>query len=126
MAGLGSVMAAVVDVRLGGRESARATDEAERREREYEVQLREDLSAEWTLPRGNPEQGLRTDRIESMADVNTPIGAGNKGYQMLLRMGWGGGGLGPKKSGVPHTIVVTAIPSTCPELLTCALPTFRR
>ena len=89
----------VVDVRLGGRETARATDAAEAREHAYEASLREDLGAEWTLPRGMPEQRLRTDQIEGMADVNTPIAVGNKGYQMLLRMGWGGGGLGPKQSG---------------------------
>mmetsp|Transcript_28124 Transcript_28124/g.38879 ORF Transcript_28124/g.38879 Transcript_28124/m.38879 type:complete len:325 (+) Transcript_28124:111-1085(+) len=81
------------------RQSTRCTDAQEQREREYEASLREDLGAEWTLPLGAPEQGLRSDQIEGMASYETSIPQSNRGYQMLLRMGWKGQGLGREQQG---------------------------
>ena len=36
-----------------------------------------------------------------MASVHTALGAENRGYQMLQRMGWGGKGLGRNEDGMP-------------------------
>jgi len=43
---------AVVDPRLNGRTTERATEAAEARERAYEESLMEDLASEWVLPIG--------------------------------------------------------------------------
>mmetsp|Transcript_21625 Transcript_21625/g.47503 ORF Transcript_21625/g.47503 Transcript_21625/m.47503 type:complete len:300 (-) Transcript_21625:73-972(-) len=95
----------VFDPRLV-RTGAKCTDAAEARERAYEESLKEDLTAEWVLPIGvHPEQSLRTDKIESMATIDKALAPQNKGYQMLLRMGWKeGGGLGPNQKGITEPV----------------------
>ena len=46
-----------------------------------------------------PEQMLDMDRIEH-SDVNRAIGPENKGFQLLVKMGWKGAGLGRAEQGV--------------------------
>eukprot|EP00959_Pyramimonas_sp_CCMP1952_P027309 574112-Pyramimonas_sp.AAC.1 len=95
----------VFDPRLA-RTAEKCTDAADARERAYEESLKEDLAAEWVLPIGRyNEQSLRTDKIESIASLDKSIAPQNKGYQMLLRMGWKeGGGLGPNQKGITEPV----------------------
>mmetsp|Transcript_33361 Transcript_33361/g.55985 ORF Transcript_33361/g.55985 Transcript_33361/m.55985 type:complete len:301 (-) Transcript_33361:121-1023(-) len=83
----------------------KCTDAAEARERAYEESLKEDLTAEWVMPIGfYCEQSLRVDKIEGVASVDKSITPENRGYQMLMRMGWKGGGLGPKQNGIAEPV----------------------
>ncbi|KAK3278167.1 hypothetical protein CYMTET_13877 [Cymbomonas tetramitiformis] len=94
----------VYDPRLV-RTSEKVTDAQEARERAYEESLREDLATEWCLPQSfaNPDQTLRIDGLEQ-ASIDKSIPSSNKGYEMMMRMGWKGGGLGPNGKGIEEPV----------------------